>query len=343
MGLAVVASLISASYLSTSRGSVGAPSIQDSGLELSSIESASAGLSSHLIVTTDKSIYLPGEPVNITATFPYGYTGTFPTSLTMYYMIIDSDGKVIYDMKKHVIVLMVITTWSVGPGYSRSFIWNQCDDNKTPVGYPKWLQAVVVVPAWYAPISAIAKFEINPMPTTFDLAVAPGWNQLSLPPLNDSWTAGGIGLAAGSIVIEWDEPTQSYGKAYIVGVTPETLDFRLIRGSAYLILTQESQILTLYGCSPEIFDEYSIDLNVPIKGGWACVGFNSLGPGVNASSVDDLVIGAKTIMVCKWNRITGMYDIYLPGITPSGYDFVIGPGDGCWLRIDGPATLTYSP
>jgi len=87
-----------------------------------------------MVVTTDKSMYQPGEPVNITVTFPNGYSGMFRDGCTMYYTIVDSDGNVQYDLRRHMFWVMVITFWSVGPGYSRSFIWNQADDNNTPVG-----------------------------------------------------------------------------------------------------------------------------------------------------------------------------------------------------------------
>ena len=342
-GLAIVASLLSAGCLCASREAAGVTGVQDIYSGENFVGVVPADLTDVLVVTTDKSIYLPGEPVNITATFPMGYSGTFPTSLTMYFMIVDSDGTVLYDMSKHVIVLMVITHWNVPAGYSRSFIWNQCDDNKVLVGFPKWLEAKVVVPAWYYPVSASAGFEINPMPTSYDLALLPGWNLVYLPILNDSWTAGGIGLKAGSIVVGWDEPIQKYTEVYVVGVTPDSRDFRLMIGNSYMVFTSEAQTLTLLGCSPEVFDKYSMPLGVPAKGGWACLGFNSLGPGPNASSIDGLVFGADVLMVCKWNPVSCRYQVYVPGVTPPSLDFVIGPGEGCWLRISGPGELRYSP
>lgn len=298
-----------------------------------------------LVVTTDKRCYLPGEPVNITATLPNGFFGTFPTSCTMYYMILDSNGKVIYDMRVHYYWLMVITYWNVGPGYSRSFIWNQLDDQGNPVTPPKWLQAVVVIPAWGYSVSAYTKFEINPMPTSFDISLVPGWNLVSMPLLNDSWSAGEIGLEAGSVVVGWDAFAQGYSNPYVVGVSPEITDFRLIAGRSYFIYTQEAQTMTVFGCSSEVSSQYFMSLPVPSGGGWVCIGFSSL-LGQKASDVDDLVKGARVNLVCKWNASSGVYQTYIPGHSPPVppvLDFVIGPGEGCWLLVDGPGTLTYSP
>ena len=82
---------------------------------------------------------------------------------------------------------------------------------------------------------------------------------------------------------------------------------------------------------------------MPSGGGWICVGFSSLATGFYASDISGFVNGAKVTMVCMWDPVSGSYDTYAPGISPPFLDFVVGPGDGCWLLLDGPATLTYSP
>jgi len=336
VALAAVISLMSASF-----GGLGGARGEASQVQ-SYIDEVIPG-NPRLVVTTDKASYLPGEPINITATFPYGYSATCPTSLTMYYMILDNEGTVLYDLRKHVYVLMVITFFNVGPGYSRSFIWNQADDNGKPVGSPKWLQAVVAVPAWDFPTSASSRFEINPKPASFDIALASGWNLVSMPLVNESWSAGGIGLGTGSIVVAWDAITQTYSKTFIVGISSESMDFRLMAGCSYFVWSPEDQSMTLRGCSPDFFSQFSVSLNVPSDGGWICVGFSSLGPGFYASDIPGLVKGAKVNLVCMWDSMLGVYEMYIPGMTPPNHDFAVDPGVGCWLFLDGPATLSYSP
>ena len=343
MGLVIVASLASVSYSGVIRSPGEVSFVQNYGIENSATDNSLAQVHSIMTVTTDKSYYLPGEPVNITATLNGPLALTCPTSLTMYFVIIDSYDRVIYDMSRHVIVLMVVTTLIVGEELVRSFIWNQVDDYGTPVGFPKCLRAEVIVPAWNMRLSAFAQFEINPMPTSFQIELFLGWDLVSLPLLNDSWWAGGIGLENGSVVAKWDAPTQSYANMYIVGFSPERRDFRLVAGCSYFMWTQQDQTIILRGCSPYAFSQFSVNLDVPGVGGWICVGFSSLGPGWNASDIDALVKGAKVLMVCIWDPNMHAYKVYIPGVTPPSHDFVIDPGDGCWLSLDGPGTLTYSP
>jgi hypothetical protein len=304
---------------------------------------ATSAITAPLVVTTDKPSYLPGEPVNITATFPYGYSGIFPTSLTMYFVITDIDDFTIYDMSKHGYWLMVITGLTVGPGYSRSFTWNQIDDSGKPVIAPKWLNAVVIVPAWSNPLRASTEFEINPMPASFKDSLSPGWNFVSMPLLNDSLSAGRLGLGTGSIIVGWNTVTQSYSSAFIVGTSPEFMDYDIVAGNAYFIWSPQDQPLLVRGCSPDYFTKFSTYLNVPSGGGWAGIGFSSLGSGFYASEVPGLVKGASVSVVCVWDSASGQYHVYVPGKSPPFQDFVIGPGDGCWLLLNGPGTLSYLP
>lgn len=334
LAMAVVASLMSSSF-----SGLDGVSSEDSPVQNSLVDQYDK--LPVLVVTTDKSIYLPGEPVNVTATFPYGYSAMFPSTITMYYMILDCDGKVVY--KQIVYGLMVITFWSVGPGYSRSFIWNQSDNTGKLVGSPKWLQAAVIVPAYSYPLNATSEFEINPMATSFNIALAQGWSLLSMPLVNDSWSAGGIGLGIGSIVVGWNANTQAYSETFVVGVSPEFVDFRLMAGRSYFVWSPQAQSMVLHGCSPDFFSQFSMNLNVPSGGGWICVGFSSLGPGFYASDIPGLVKGSKVIIVCIWDSTLGVYDMYIPGMTPPNHDFLVGPGAGCWLLLGRSATLSYSP
>lgn len=293
-----------------------------------------------LVITTDRQVYLPGEPVNITATFPSGYSGMFPSTVTMYYMILDCNGHVVY--KQVVYGLMVITYWSAVPGYSRSFTWNQTDNAGKPIESPKWLEAAIIVPAYFNPLNESSAFEINPMATSFDLSLDYGWNLVSLPLVNDSWSAGSVGLASGSVVAAWNGIAQSYQGTFVVGASPESADFRLV-ADAYFIWSPLVQSVTLRGCSPTYFSQFTIDLAVPSGGGWACIGFKSLGPGLHASDIAQLVKGSDVTVVCIWDPILSAYRTFIPGATPSAYDFEVGPGEGCWLCLEGPAKLTYSP
>ncbi len=298
MGLAIVASLVSVSYSCVTRAPEEVSFYQSHGVEKRATDNSLGQVYGLLTVTTDKSCYLPGEPVNITATLQGPLVVTCPTSLTMYFVIFDSNDRVLYDMSRHVYVLMVLTTLTVGQELVRSFIWNQVDDNKESVGFPKYLQAEVIVPAIGMRIAAFAHFEINPMPTSFQIELFPGWNLVSLPLVNDSWTAGGIGLESGSVVAGWDASAQSYTNVFIAGLSPETRDFRLMSGCSYFVWTQEDQTLILRGCSPEALAGCSVSLDVPRGGGWFCLVFCSLETGRHASDINALVC-VRTTRSCR--------------------------------------------
>lgn len=302
-----------------------------------------------LTVTTDKHYYLPGEPVGITVTLnagPMGLTLTFPSSLQCYYVISTVDGIPIYDLQYHVIVLLWVTTLSLAPWevLAWNFTWEQVYDSGGAVEFPRFLRADAILPCWGTPMIASSPwFEINPKPGSCQLDLLPGWNLVSMPLLNDSFRPSALGLKNGSVVAEWDDHLQGYQQAYLVGYSDEIYDFAMMPGHAYFIWTAEAQTIDLHGCCPDAFESLSIALDVPAGGGWACVAFNTLGAEVLASEVDSLVSGSNVGLVCKWDPGAGKFLSYLPGVSPSMLDFVIGSGEGCWLWVDGPGTLSYSP
>jgi len=148
----------------------------------------------------------------------------------------------------------------------------------------------------------------------------------------DRWS---LGLESGSVVVGWDSSAQAYAEQYVAGISPEFLDFGLLAGTSYFIYSQQAQTISLLGCSPEVFSQYSVNLLVPLLGGWTCVGFNTLGPGPCASEISDLVKGANVRIVCMYDPASSSYRTFIPGLTPLALDFTVDPGQGCWLWLDG--------
>jgi len=99
-------------------------------------------------VVTDKTVYMPYEPVivNVTATNTGNIrvTLSFPSSLQHYYVISDLDGAEVFDLQHHVFTYPVLTYMTLDPGASESAVfsdlvsWKQVDDSGTLVPIPAY-------------------------------------------------------------------------------------------------------------------------------------------------------------------------------------------------------------
>jgi hypothetical protein len=293
--------------------------------------------------------YMPYEVVNITATL--GNVGEsaagiqFQSSLQAFFTISDSDGTILYDQSAHVPVLQVPSEVVLNPWEERviTLQWNQYDDNGCFVGFPKYLVVTVFIPSFNMPFIQSTSFEINPMPDIFTVDLMAGWNAVSIPLLNDSVTASSLNLELNSIVVAWNSTTQSYDEEYVVGVSSLSYDFTLLPSHSYLIWAPLNHSMTLYGCSPQAYSNYSISLDVPEAGGWACLGFSTLTSTLHASDIASKVMGGKALFVSRWNSTSKLYEDYVVSVSPSSYDFEIMPGEGYWIWLDGPGVLEYTP
>jgi len=302
-----------------------------------------------LTVTTDKHFYTPYEVVNITATLRnVGESAAgilFQSSLQAFFTIYESDGTLLYDQSAHVPVLQVPSEIVLHPWEERVFTlqWNQYDDNDSFVGFPKYLFVTIFIPSFNMPFIQGTSFEINPMPEVFTIDLMAGWNTISMPLLNDTVTASSLNLELNSIVVAWNSTTQRYDDEYVVGVSSLSYDFTLIPSHSYLIWAPFDHSMTLYGCSPLAYSEYSISLDVPEAGGWACLGFSTLTSTLHASDIASKVLGGKVLFVSRWNSTSKLYEDYVVGVSPSSYDFAIMPGEGYWIWLDESGVLEYTP
>jgi PKD repeat protein len=179
--------------------------------------------------------------------------------------------------------------------------------------------------------------------TSYLLELDRGWNFVSFPLLNDSWMAGNVGLEYGSLVAGWDVMAQSETRFFVVGMTPPAYDFSLERGESFWIFSPHGQTLVLWGHSPDIYQQLSVACPAPYARYWISLGFNTLGSDINATDIPSMAVGVKVILVCRYNSPSGDYSNFLYGVTPPARDFVIMPGDGCWLLVEGAGSLVYSP
>ena len=170
----------------------------------------------------------------------------------------------------------------------------------------------------------------------FELALVAGWNQITLPFINESYTAGNIGLSPGDVVAGYNSTIQGYDKTFIVGVTPPSWDFPIKTCTGYEVFCSAPRTLVLYGTfSPTA----SVPVRVPAYGGWVELGLPSLMQR-RASEIPSMYSGGSLQVISMWDPIILGYRTYIPGLP---LDFVILPGQGFWAFATTSGTFRYIP
>ena len=298
------------------------------------------------LVTTDKDSYLKGETVqiNVTCYIP----AQFSSSGQCFFTVADESGRVIYDLRSHVYVLWVLT--SLIPPNTFSFSWSQVDDlgqHVPPGNYQVWGYEAGYS-FWGTPIAGNSTSisilnESVPVPVMdkMDVRLLEGWNQFSLPLLASNYTPSTLGLPSGSIVQRWNSTTQSYDCAYVVGVSPSSMDFPLEEGAGYWIYPKSDCTITVYGSVLNATRHYSWD--VPLSGGWALVGFPKASQTWPARDVTSWTDNPDAVQaVVMWNPGFQTYNTYTHGIDTPPIFFMIA-GFGYFVNITGSVAVSYGP
>jgi hypothetical protein len=174
----------------------------------------------------------------------------------------------------------------------------------------------------------------------FDLPLAVGWNFVAVPVVGFGYKASTIGLATGDMVVGWNTATQSYNQSYIVGISPIVANFAISESTGYWVWAAVAKTLHLYGSVPTTLQIKVF--TVPSNGGWVALGYESLITTWHASDIPAMYSGTGEItLVASYNAVTGTYVVFIVG-TPLN-NFLLVPGQGCWVWATASGTLTYSP
>jgi hypothetical protein len=175
--------------------------------------------------------------------------------------------------------------------------------------------------------------------TTFTMSLATGWNLVSVPRVGYGYKASTLGLTTGDIVSTWNSTTKTY-KSYITGVPAN--DFDILPGIGYWInVPYGNRTLTLQGSIPTTTQH--TDIQVPVGGGWAMIGFSSLKTTMKAADIPGMYNFANNITtVAKYNPATKSYTSWL-SFVPTINNFALAPGQAYWILASGSGTLTYDP
>jgi len=309
---------------------------------------ASSAEDEPVIVTTDKGTYSPGETVKINVSLVVPLFASFSSSCQCYFVVEDLSGNTVYDLRSHSYWAQVLT-FLHGPK-SFGFTWNQKDDAGGQV--PEGTYNISGFIAGYHPMDdpvaggwtfiAIDEEPTATMATSYSVTLRQGWNMFSLPLVSSNYTSANLGLPTGGAVVPWDSATQSYGQAFIVGITPPSFAFPIVEGKGYWIWVPVSLTLTLFG--DVLTTKHQYEWIVPPGGGWVFVGF----PETNGSAVihaSDVVslspLPGGVLQVVWFDPVTQTYRIYIAGLPTTNFHIV--PGQAYWVYISQSMIVEYGP
>ena len=182
--------------------------------------------------------------------------------------------------------------------------------------------------------------EVEVLPIAFTINLAQGWNMVSLPVLGWGYTSNTLGLSFGDVVVGWDSLNQTYGQAFIVGLSPPSTAFEIREGVGYWVYVSVAKTLILYGSN--LTETHSYQWTVPVGGGWVMVGFPQTGATLWASDVPGMCDNPDAVaIVARFNAATQIYQSYIPMFPPT--DFTLIPGEGYWVYLSESVTATYGP
>jgi hypothetical protein len=110
-----------------------------------------------------------------------------------------------------------------------------------------------------------------------------------------------------------------------------------------MVRADSQKTIKVTGLKPEGTSQQTVDINVPLSGGWALVGWTSLNGTRHASDLASYVQGAAAKVVSRWNATAQGYDDYIVGVSPDSCDFALKPGEGYLVWVSGPCTIKYYP
>ena len=175
--------------------------------------------------------------------------------------------------------------------------------------------------------------------TVSRLTVVLGWNFVAIPLVDHGNKASTLGLNPGDTVSSWDSTMKTY-KNYIVGVPVN--DFAIASSTGFWInVPSGTRTLILVGSLPTTTQQRNID--VPVGGGWAIIGFVGFNTTRHAADIPAMYStpGGITI-VASWNPVTKAYTTWL-SVIPSVNNFVLAPGQAYWILSSTSGTLSYAP
>jgi len=177
-------------------------------------------------------------------------------------------------------------------------------------------------------------------PDLFGLRLVKGWNLVSIYLVDSGYMASTLGLMYGDVVVGWNSTTAAYDQAYYVGISPPSSDFAIMENFGYWIYAGVNESLKLHGTVPTLTQQREIF--VPMSGGWAVVGFETIHATMHASDIPDKFdVPGAVKAVGYYDPLTGTSATYYTGYPSTDFKLVPGLAYWCWCGDSG--LLTYDP
>ena len=158
---------------------------------------------------------------------------------------------------------------------------------------------------------------------SFTLHLTKGWNFITIP-VNAGLTAKSLGenIPGCTTISRWNNSKGMF-ESYLVGISPVEDDFPIENGVGYFIYVNENVTFNVTGTPIA-----SVDIILPE--GWNTIGWYKDIP-TTASAIAENISNCTTISI--WNNSKGMYESYLPGISPPERNFVVRKGMGMFVYV----------
>ena len=213
-------------------------------------------------------------------------------------------------------------------------IWSLTKTNMQTGNYTFKVYANDTSDNWGVSDTRIVSVSVVQINRTIDFAS--GYNMIGIP-INDTSVANASSLIAkiGANCMEvskWDKATQSW-KGYSAGMPP-IFDFDIGGGEGCFVRMADVTTVVFTGAGWD--SPFIVSL---------VTGYNMISLPLNDISVanaSSLIakIGANCMEVSKWDKATQSWKGYSAGMPPI-FDFDIGGGEGCFVRMSGPADVTF--
>ena len=192
--------------------------------------------------------------------------------------------------------------------------------------------AMDLVPRIYNVSFLTSGFTPLPPPTSdkYTVPLKQGWNLVSFPLVNSSVSASSLASLGISDVARYNAATGAFD-IYMEGISPASYDFNLMPDTGYFVKSNKDIGLTVSGSAP-------VDRSASLSPGWNLVGWSTY-DNSDAKSIAGLLTGKQDI--ARYDPTTGTFDIYMEGISPDAYSFVMQPGNGYFISTDSAKTLNY--
>jgi hypothetical protein len=106
------------------------------------------------------------------------------------------------------------------------------------------------------------------------------------------------------------------------------------------VYSNSAKNLVLQGAVPTALYQNKV-VDVPATGGWVLIGFCSKNTTRVAQDLAGMYTGGTISTVVKWNAATGLYTTHIMGLPLN--NFVLTPGLGFWIYVNGDGLFHYDP